>query len=42
MKLSVVIPCYNEEKTIEEIDEKVLKFNLFERNNYLVMMIAYR
>ena len=36
MKLSVVIPCYNEEKTIEEIIEKVLKFNLFEKEIIIV------
>lgn len=36
MKLSVIIPCYNEEKTIEEIVEKVLKFNLFEKEIIIV------
>jgi glycosyltransferase involved in cell wall biosynthesis len=28
MKLSIIIPCYNEEGTIEEILNKVVKFNL--------------
>ena len=28
MKLSIIIPCYNEEGTIEEILNKVIKFNL--------------
>ena len=27
MKLSIIIPCYNEKKTIKIISEKVLKFN---------------
>tara|TARA_B100001057_G_scaffold218841_1_gene219038 strand:+ start:363 stop:1055 length:693 start_codon:yes stop_codon:yes gene_type:complete len=36
MKLSVIIPCYNEEKTIEEIVEKVLKFNLFKKEIIIV------
>ena len=30
MKLSVIIPCYNEEKTLEEIFNKVNEFNKFE------------
>ena len=29
MKLSIIIPCFNEENTIRIIVEKVLKFNLF-------------
>ena len=36
MKLSVIIPCYNEEKTIRIIVEKVLKFNLFEKEIIIV------
>ena len=31
MKISIIIPCYNEENTIKIIIEKVLKFNLFEK-----------
>ena len=31
MKLSIIIPCYNEEGTIEEILNKVIKFNLCEK-----------
>ena len=31
MKLSIIIPCYNEENTIKIIVEKVLKFNLYEK-----------
>ena len=27
MKISIIIPCYNEEKTLKIIVEKVLKFN---------------
>ena len=29
MKISVIIPCYNEENTIQTIIEKVLKFDLY-------------
>ena len=31
MKISIIIPCYNEENTIKFIIEKVLKFNLYEK-----------
>tara|TARA_A100001011_G_C14315827_1_gene847923 strand:- start:1032 stop:1724 length:693 start_codon:yes stop_codon:yes gene_type:complete len=31
MKLSIIIPCYNEEGTIEEILNKVIKFKLCEK-----------
>ena len=31
MKISIIIPCYNEENTIKIIIEKVLKFNLYEK-----------
>ena len=31
MKLSIIIPCYNEESTIEEILNKVIKFKLCEK-----------
>jgi glycosyltransferase involved in cell wall biosynthesis len=30
MKLSIVISCYNEEESINELIKKVLQFNLFE------------
>ena len=36
MKLSIIIPCYNEENTIKIIVEKVLKFNLFEKEIIIV------
>jgi len=36
MKLSVVIPCYNEEKSIKELVEKVLQFNLYEKEIIIV------
>jgi glycosyltransferase involved in cell wall biosynthesis len=36
MKLSILIPCYNEENTIKIIVEKVLKFNLFEKEIIIV------
>ena len=36
MKLSIIIPCYNEENTIKIIVEKVLKFNLYEKEIIIV------
>ena len=36
MKLSIIIPCYNEEKSIKIITEKVLKFNLYEKEIIIV------
>ena len=36
MKLSIIIPCYNEEKTIKIIIEKVLKFNLYEKEIIII------
>ena len=36
MKLSIIVPCYNEEKTIKKIVEKILKFNLYEKEIIIV------
>ena len=36
MKLSVIVPCYNEEKTIKRLIEKILKFNLYEKEIIIV------
>ena len=36
MKLSIIIPCFNEESTIKIIVEKVLKFNLYEKEIIIV------
>ena len=36
MKLSIVIPCYNEEKTLEKIIERVLKFKDLEKEIIIV------
>ena len=36
MKLSVIIPCYNEEKTLEEIFHKVDQFNKFEKEIIII------
>ena len=36
MKLSVIVPCYNEEKTIKRLVEKILKFNLYEKEIIIV------
>ena len=38
MKLSIIIPCYNEEKTIKILVEKVLQFNLCEKE---IIIIEY-
>ena len=36
MKLSIIIPCYNEEKTIKILVEKVLQFNLCEKEIIII------
>ena len=36
MKLSIVIPCYNEEETLEKIFNKVMKFNEFEKEVIII------
>ena len=36
MKLSIIIPCFNEEKTIDLIFQKVLKFSSFEKEIVIV------
>ena len=36
MKLSIIIPCYNEENTIKTIVEKVLKFSLYDKEIIIV------
>ena len=36
MKISIIIPCYNEENTIKIIIEKVLKFNLYEKEILII------
>ena len=36
MKISIIIPCYNEESTIKIIIEKVLKFNLYEKEILII------
>ena len=36
MKISIIIPCFNEEKTIEEMVNKVLKFNTLEKEILII------
>ncbi len=36
MKLSIVIPCYNEEKTLKKLIEKVLQFKLLEKEVLII------
>ena len=36
MKISIIIPCYNEEKTLLKVVEKVNKFHLFEKEIIIV------
>ena len=36
MKLSIVIPCYNEEKTLRAIVEKILKFKDLEKEILII------
>ena len=36
MKISIIIPCYNEEKTLSKIVDKVLQFQSFEKEIIIV------
>lgn len=36
MKLSVIIPCFNEKLTIETIVNKVVKFDLYEKEIIII------
>ena len=36
MIISIIIPCYNEEKTIKKIVKKILEFNLYEKEIIIV------
>ena len=36
MKLSIIIPCYNEEKTLSVVVEKVLKFKELEKEIIII------
>ena len=36
MKISIIIPCYNEEKTLSKIVDKVLKFKKYEKEIIIV------
>ncbi len=36
MKISIIIPCFNEEQTLEKIVKKVLKFQSFEKEIIIV------
>ena len=36
MIISIVVPCYNEEKTIKKIVKKILEFNLYEKEIIIV------
>lgn len=36
MKLSIIIPCFNEEKTIEQVVNKVLKFKTLEKEILII------
>lgn len=36
MKISIIVPCFNEEKTLEKIVKKVLLFNLFEKEIIII------
>jgi len=36
MKISIIIPCFNEEKTLSQIIDKVLKFKSFEKEIIIV------
>ena len=36
MKISIIIPCYNEEKTISKIIKKVENFNLFNKEIIII------
>ena len=37
MKLSIVIPCYNEENTLKKLIEKVLQFKLHEKEILIIL-----
>jgi glycosyltransferase involved in cell wall biosynthesis len=36
MIISIIVPCYNEEKTIRKIIKKILEFNLYEKEIIIV------
>ena len=36
MKISIIIPCFNEEKTLSKIVDKVLKFKSYEKEIIIV------
>ena len=36
MIISIIVPCYNEEKTIKKIVKKILQFNLYEKEIIIV------
>ena len=36
MIISIIVPCYNEEKTIRKIVKKILEFNLYEKEIIIV------
>ena len=36
MKLSIIIPCYNEEKTLKKIVSRVMKFNSYDKEIIIV------
>ena len=36
MKISIIIPCFNEEKTLSKIVDKVLKFKSHEKEIIIV------
>ena len=36
MKISIIIPCYNEENTIQVLIEKVLKFDLYKKEIIII------
>ena len=36
MKLSIIIPCYNEEKTLKKIVTKVMEFNSYKKEIIII------
>ena len=36
IKISIIIPCYNEEKTLNQIIEKILKFKTYDKEIIIV------
>ena len=36
MKLSIIIPCYNEEKTLKKLVQKVIQFKLHEKELLII------